>query len=160
MQNEDYLLIKTIHDDGQEYQTTEWDQINQDVDENYIGVSHALRQAEDILQKAKNQSKTRVSSVTSSYRPGNEFSPEYLSPNSPLKSLKNSRTLSMPRYSINSNESITNSEVIKMNKVKTPKKDFSQLEAIIEKDFEAIDEFKTKWTRYENLVQDSLNDRK
>jgi hypothetical protein len=61
---------------------------------------------------------------------------------------------------MNSNESIANSEVINMNKVKTPKKDFSQLEAIIEKDFEAIDEFKTKWTRYENLVQDSLKDRK
>jgi hypothetical protein len=119
-----------------------------------------LRQAEDILQKAKNQSKTRVSSVSSSYRPASEFSPEYLCPISPIKSLKNSRALSVPRYSINSNESITNSEVIKMNKVKTPKKDFSQLEAIIEKDFEAIDEFKTKWTRYENLVQDSLNDRR
>jgi hypothetical protein len=119
-----------------------------------------MRQAENILQKAKSQSKARNSSVSSSCRPANEFSPEYFHPISNLKNHNNARVLSVPRCSTNSNESMTKSEIIIKKQVKIPKQDFSQLEAIIEKDFEAIDEFKTKWTRYANLVQDSLNDRK
>jgi len=40
------------------------------------------------------------------------------------------------------------------------KQDYTQLESIVEKDYEEKDDFKMKWNRYANLVQNALRDRK
>lgn len=138
------------------------------MDENYIGDTSALKQAENILKKAIHQSRPRKISTSNSPKAPNEFSPESLKQKSNEKSSYNKRsnrsTLyrmgSPKRYSMQSNESVNISEIQFNKTIKFQKQDFSQLEAIIEKDFEAIDEFKTKWNRYANLVQDALTDRK
>lgn len=120
------------------------------------------------MKKAKNQSKIRDSSFSSSPKAPNEFSPESLKPKSNEKASYSKavnrsalyRIGSPKRDSMQSNESVNISEIQFNKTIKFQKQDFTQLEAIIEKDFEAVDEFKTKWNRYTNLVQDALTDRK
>jgi hypothetical protein len=161
---------KVLHTEIQLGEDTDFDQ---DVDENYLGVTPALQEAENILQKAKVLVDTTVAhnSENTPKDKDTEFATEALNKTSrshKAQSLLN-RVGSPSRVSCDHILNITQSSFQKPadddsrsqpGGIKSARIELTNLEAIVEKDFEERDDFMLKWNRYISLMQTALNDRK
>lgn len=161
---------KVLHTEIQLGEDTDFDQ---DVDENYLGVTPALQEAENILQKAKVMVDTTVVHNSESTPKGRDTESATEALNKTTRSHKAQSLLkrvgSPSRISSDHILNITQSSVQRPadddsrsqpRGIKSARIELTNLEAIVEKDFEERDDFMLKWNRYISLMQTALNDRK
>lgn len=159
--NELYFVRNDRNSIGSDIHNYEED-ICKDVDEHYIGSSFALQQAESLLNSIdikKNKSTIQITGIENPYATAGKIGKVKKTERTRTHSLYENLEAASHKSNISLKDSLNLSDLPGSTSGRL-KQDYTQLESIAEKDFEERDEFKTKWNRYINLVQEALRDRK